>query len=107
MIRFARRAHPIAAALALGACTTLGGPPTGGMDAAPPPPEGAQCDATEAQQFLGRKAGEAIGRSALAMSKARSLRWGGPDTAFTMDYRVDRLNIVYDAGGTIERIYCG
>ncbi|WP_279349437.1 I78 family peptidase inhibitor [Erythrobacter litoralis] len=94
-------------ALPLAACMTTGNPPTGSLDAAPPPAAGATCDATEAQQFIGRQASEAIGRSALAMSGARTMRWGGPDTAFTMDFREDRLNIVYDAGGSIERIYCG
>ena len=93
--------------LALGACMTANAVPTETMTAASPPPPGATCDATEAQQFIGRKASDTIGRSALAMSNARTLRWGGPDTAFTMDYREDRLNIVYDEGGTIERIYCG
>ena len=95
------------AALPLAACKTAGNLPNGSLDAAPPPAAGATCDAVEAQQFIGRRASEAIGRSALAMSGARTLRWGGPNTAFTMDYREDRLNIVYDAGGAIERIYCG
>lgn len=95
------------AAVPLAGCTTLAAAPSGGLDASPPPPEGTKCDATEAQQFIGRKASEAIGRSALAMSKARNLRWGGPDTAFTMDYREDRLNILYDAEGIITDIRCG
>lgn len=105
-----RMPFPVFAALAalpLGGCATLASAPSGELQASPQPPAGTICDAAEAQQFIGRKAGEAIGRSALAMSKARNLRWGGPDTAFTMDYREDRLNIVYDAKGTIERIYCG
>ena len=94
-------------ALPLAACMTTGSPPTGSLDAAPPPAASATCVATEAQQFIGRNASEEIGRSALSMSGARTMRWGGPDTAFTMDYREDRLNIVYDERGTIERIYCG
>ena len=90
--------------LAVAACATTA-PPTGGLDAPEAPP--AACNATEAQQFVGRQATDAIGRSILAMSNSRSLRWGGPDTAFTMDYREDRVNAIYDDGGTITRIYCG
>ncbi|GHA48992.1 hypothetical protein GCM10008927_12680 [Amylibacter ulvae] len=31
----------------------------------------------------------------------------GPDTAVTMDYRSDRMNIAIGKLGRIERIYCG
>lgn len=81
-------------------------PPTGGIDAAAPA-AGMRCDAEEAQQFIGRKATDALGQTLLSMTKSRTLRWGGPETAFTMDYREDRVNVIYDAGGTITRIYCG
>ena len=50
---------------------------------------------------------KALGGEVLRLTRAAILRWGPPDSAFTMDYREDRLNIVYDAKGTIERIYCG
>ena len=91
-------------ALATSACMT-GSQPSGGLDNPDAPPTA--CNTTEAQQFIGRTATNAIGRSVIAMSDARVLRWGGPDTAFTMDYRTDRVNVIYDAGGTITRIYCG
>ena len=94
-------------ALSLAGCVTTDGLPSGSLDAAPPPAAGSTCDATEAQQFIGRKASESIGRSVLDMSGARTLRWGGPDTAFTMDYREDRVNVTYDENGTIARVYCG
>ena len=80
-------------------------PPTGGLDAAEAPP--ASCDATEAQQFIGRQAGEGLGKTILDMTRSRSLRWGGPDSVFTMDFREDRVNVLYDANGIITRIYCG
>lgn len=98
------RASILPLALTASACMTTT-PPTGGLDAPGAPP--ASCNATEAQQFIGRKASEAIGRSVLAMSKSRVLRWGGPNTAFTMDYREDRVNVIYDDAGVITRIYCG
>lgn len=99
-----RFALPTVLALPVDACMTTG-IPEGGLDAPDAPP--AACDATEAQQFIGRNASDSLGRSILAMADARTLRWGGPNTAFTMDYREDRVNVVYDGGGTIERIYCG
>ena len=100
MIRLA--ALPLA--LLAGACMTMDRP-TGSLDAPDAPP--ASCSATEAQQFIGRTATSSIGRSVLAMSDARVLRWGPPDSVFTMDYRKDRVNVIYDAQGVITRIYCG
>ena len=100
MMRFAL----LPLALAATACVTSS-PPTGGLEAPDAPP--AACNATEAQQFIGRKASSSIGNSVLDMTGARRLRWGGPDTIFTMDYREDRVNVIYDEQGTITRIYCG
>ena len=94
----------IPSVMALTACANTA-PPTGGIDAPEAPP--ASCDAEKAQQFVGRQATDAIGRSILSMSNSRSLRWGGPDTAFTMDYREGRVNAIYDTGGIIIDIYCG
>ncbi len=37
----------------------------------------------------------------------RPVRVLGPDTAMTMDYRTDRLNVDIDRGGKITRIWCG
>ncbi len=91
-------------ALAATACAATA-PPTGSIDA--PDAPYASCTTTEAQQFIGRKASSSIGRSILDMSEARLLRWGGPGTAFTMDYREDRVNVIYDEDGAITRIYCG
>ena len=80
-------------------------PPTGGLEAEAN--VAGSCNANEAQQFVGRRATESLGRSILSASNARQLRWGGPDTAFTMDYRADRVNVLYDGDGSIVRIYCG
>ena len=80
-------------------------PPTGGLEAPDAPP--AACNATEAQQFIGRAASSSIGKSVLDMTDARRLRWGAPDSVFTMDYREDRVNVIYDEQGIITRIYCG
>lgn len=91
-------------AITLSACASAT-PPIGGLDAPDAPP--ASCSATEAQQFIGRKASNTIGRSVLKMSTSRTLRWGGPNSVFTMDYREDRVNVIYDEQGIVTRIYCG
>ena len=52
-------------------------------------------------------ASSSIGKSVLDMTDARRLRWGAPDSVFTMDYREDRVNVIYDEQGIITRIYCG
>ena len=48
------------AALPLGGCATLASAPSGELQASPQPPAGTICDAAEAQQFIGRKAGEVL-----------------------------------------------
>ena len=80
-------------------------PPVGGMDAPDAPP--AACTAVDVDRFLGLKASQSLGRDILEATNARELRWGGPDTAFTMDYREGRVNVIYDADGVVTRIYCG
>ena len=90
--------------LALSACMTAPAPVEG--LSAPGAPQ-ASCDATEAQQFVGRTATASLGQEILDMTNSRSLRWGPPDSMFTMDYRADRVNVMYDQKSAITRIYCG
>ena len=71
-----------------------------------PAPEG-QCDTDNVQDRLGAQATEETGRALLAATGARSLRWIPPNSAITMDYREDRLNVEYDDSFTITRLYCG
>ncbi|MGE4430132.1 MAG: I78 family peptidase inhibitor [Sphingobium sp.] len=77
-------------------------------DAASTPPsmEGA-CKNDDLQQFIGQKATAELGARMLEISGARTLRWGGPNTAMTMDFRPDRLTVSYDYDMVIERASCG
>ena len=102
MMRAAFLTLPLA--LAAGACMTTT-PPIEGLTAPDAPP--ASCEVTEAQQFIGRKATASLGNEILDMTQSRRLRWGPPDSMFTMDYREDRVNVIYDEQGLITRIYCG
>ena len=91
------------AALALGGCAM--------NDAAPatfPQETGRKvCEAAPVQGLVGEKATAAMGARILGESGARTLRWGPPNSAWTMDYREDRVNVSYDADMVIERITCG
>jgi Peptidase inhibitor I78 family len=65
------------------------------------------CDAAPAQYHLGHDATQSMGAAVLKDSGARSLRWGPPNSAWTMDYREDRVNVRYDAQMKITEITCG
>lgn len=93
----------IAAALPLAACAGREVPES------PPPPAEAICNAEAAQGFVGQKvtADLATALRILKASGARTLRWGPPRTAMTMDYRADRVNVMYDDDSIITQISCG
>lgn len=91
----------LVAALPLAACATT--------DPAPAPlaQAGGECDAAAVQYHVGHKASAEMGAAILAESGARTLRWGPPNSAWTMDYRQDRVNVRYDEGMTILDVTCG
>ena len=90
----------ISASLALAGCMNTGAP-------TPPPPASNTCNAEAAQYHVGHDATEAMGTAILKDSGAATLRWGPPDSAWTMDYREDRVNVRYDDEMTITEITCG
>lgn len=71
------------------------------------PPSTGTCNADAAQAHIGKPASDANLQAALKASGAKTLRSLTPGQAMTMDYREDRVNILQDAGGNIERISCG
>ena len=88
------------------ACTTV--PPE-----AEPPPEpdvpvhgAGKCDAAPVQDLIGRRRSEAVGAEALRRSGAKTLRWIGPDTAYTQDLRSDRINLETDRGDRVTGVRC-
>ncbi len=75
---------------------------------APAPAETPQlCKAEPAQYHVGHDATQAVGAAILKDSGARTLRWGAPRSAWTMDYRQDRVNVRYDDAMKIIDITCG
>ncbi|ANI77620.1 MULTISPECIES: I78 family peptidase inhibitor [Sphingobium] len=86
----------------LAACSGAGGQGPAG----PQPVEGA-CRNDGLDRFVGQKASAEVGAQLLAASGARTLRWGAPGMAMTMDFRADRLTVSYDEGMTITSARCG
>ena len=57
--------------------------------------------------FVGQKASAEVGAALLKASGAKTLRWGGPGMAMTMDFRADRLTVSYDDAMAITSARCG
>ena len=91
-------------AVPLAACATT---PAPDAPADQPPPMAGACNADAAQSHVGSTVSAAIGATIQKESGARSLRWGPPNSAWTMDYREDRLNVRYDDEMKITEITCG
>ncbi|MEM8696646.1 MAG: I78 family peptidase inhibitor [Pseudomonadota bacterium] len=73
-----------------------------------PPMAGAgSCDADASQALVGQMANQDLAAMAMRQSGAGVLRWIPPDSAVTMDFREDRLNISYDRGLIVTAIRCG
>jgi len=90
----------------LAGCATTGSAPDQAAGA-PADPAAMACNAEPAQYHIGHDATQAMGTAILKDSGARTLRWGPPDSAWTMDYRQDRVNVRYDAAMKITGITCG
>ena len=87
--------------LALAGCGASEGPAT------PPAAAEGPCRNEGLDGFVGQKASAETGAALLKASGARTLRWGGPGMAMTMDYRADRLTVSYDERMTIVSARCG
>lgn len=83
--------------------------PPAKQDSDPTPPALADdpCRTEGLDRFIGRQADEATGAAMLKASGARTLRWGGPGMAMTMDFRPDRLTVSYDEAKRITEARCG
>jgi len=90
----------LAALLLLAGCSSQ--PPAPGTPEAP-----AACNATPGQAYVGQMATETTLDAVRRATGAHQLRALQPGQAATMDYRADRVNVLQDAGGRIERITCG
>lgn len=100
----------VAASLSLAGCAGLSGqaPEDEGPPPPPPPPAAVMsCKADPVQSYVGQIATPEIGARIAREAGARSLRWGPPRSAMTMDYRQGRVNVMYDDAFKITQITCG
>ncbi|MBO9582132.1 MAG: peptidase inhibitor I78 [Sphingobium sp.] len=94
-------------AIILATCP-LAGCTTAETASTPPPVQAqAQCNDGKLDQFVGQKASADLGATMLTASGAKTLRWGPPRSAMTMDFRADRLTVAYDDALTIVSARCG
>ena len=91
-------------ALPLAACAGTYGEAPGSV---PANESGGECDAQPVQYHIGRDATADTGAAILRESDAKTLRWGPPNSAWTMDYRTGRVNVRYDENRKIVEITCG
>ncbi len=68
---------------------------------------GGECDAGNAQSFIGREADIRLGEDVLNTTGAKTLRWIPPNSAVTMDYRTDRVSVSYDEAAIVTTVVCG
>jgi len=92
---------PLAACAPMGQKADAGTPPVPAEDGEGP------CKNDAVTQFVGQKATAELGALMLTASGAKTLRWGGPGTAMTMDFRPDRLTVSYDKDMVILSARCG
>jgi hypothetical protein len=94
------------AALALLALLAACAGTNGAGPATPSSAEG-PCRNDGLDRFVGQAASADLGTELLRASGARTLRWGGPGMAMTMDFRADRLTVSYDERMKITSARCG
>ncbi len=97
-----RLAPALPAILMLCACQS-----TTAQEPATPSQNAGKCSPDGLDAYVGRKATSELGAELLAKSGARTLRWGPPNAAMTMDYREDRLTVSYDEQMLVIRASCG
>lgn len=85
--------------MAIAACDPID--PTPAKPVAPKPTD--VCNATELQDLVGQPR-SAIDKKRFKTSIVRYLK---PDTAVTLDYSEQRLNIVLNENSTVIRVLCG
>lgn len=95
------------AAVGLAGCATTGADVPPDQASASTPPEAMMCSEQPVQYHVGHDATQGMGAAILKESGARTLRWGPPNSAWTMDYRQDRVNVQYDEKMKITRVSCG
>jgi hypothetical protein len=102
------RVHCLLPLLALGACATVPPEPAAAEPAVtiPAAPAGT-CRRDRLASFAGQPRSDALAKSILAASGAKTIRWVAYGMMVTMDYRDDRVTVWLNAANRIDRVSCG
>ncbi|MFA9201893.1 MAG: I78 family peptidase inhibitor, partial [Cypionkella sp.] len=65
------------------------------------------CGAAKVRAHVGHPADAAMRAAVARETGAKAIRWLTPDSAVTMDYRPDRLNVVLDKANVVRSARCG
>ena len=65
------------------------------------------CSTTNLGGLVGQEATQRLGTEAMRLSNSRTIRWIRPGDAVTMDYRLDRLNVMLDSVNLVTGFNCG
>jgi hypothetical protein len=71
------------------------------------PQQHKECDAEKSRALLGKRYTDALRETAQKLTGAASVIVVRPGSAYSMEYRSDRLNIELDRGGQIKDLRCG
>lgn len=80
--------------------------PASGVTPAPEAPAEDECGSSEVEGFVGQEATPAVRTGIQEKVGHDRIRWVGPDTAVTMDFRPDRLNVMLDEANVITGGKC-
>lgn len=72
-----------------------------------PPHLERQCTDRGLGSLMGQRRSPSLERKALRLSGARTVRWLRPDSAATMDFRTDRLNLNLNRNDRVISARCG
>lgn len=89
-------------ALSLAACQT-----TKKAEEPAPIDNADSCGASKVTSFVGQELTAATRLAIQDRAGTDNIRWIAPNSAVTMDYRQDRLNVNYNSQNIIEKINCG
>ena len=95
-----KRLIALAPALVLSACIVVPVP-------VPLAAGGGECRNDGLERFIGQPATQQLGAEMQRAAGARVLQWISPDTAVTMEYRVERLRVHLDRNGRVQSARCG
>ena len=68
---------------------------------------GDECGASQVQPFVGYEADEGFRAYVAELTGTQEIRWIMPDTAVTLDFRPDRLNMRLDENTNVIEARCG